>query len=218
MIEDLPRSTIRGMAMGLVEISGRASNGVPVQAPFSQTSCVYYRFEIQEYCSSKGSGYWQTKISGDSSRMRFHIEDDTGRALIAPFGAEINVPISYALEINYSEQVPAHAVAFFEQKKYAYQNWFGQHATLRLVEKAIRPGEPVFVLGVCQKNPNRQVVDSGNFDDAVLVGQKRPQPFLISASGERQVIQSLKTQVRSTLVAGLIFAGSGFLSLWWWVR
>jgi len=42
LIEDTPTSTIRAMAPGQVEVSGKAVDWRPLTAPFSRTPSVYY--------------------------------------------------------------------------------------------------------------------------------------------------------------------------------
>ena len=51
LIENIPTSKIRSIAMGLVEISGRVvkSKNNNLKSPFSQNDCVYYKCTIEEY-------------------------------------------------------------------------------------------------------------------------------------------------------------------------
>jgi hypothetical protein len=54
LIENIPTSKIRSIAMGLVEIFGQV---IPIKerifkSPFTEKQCVYYQFTIEEYQSS----------------------------------------------------------------------------------------------------------------------------------------------------------------------
>jgi len=101
IIKDTPRSKIRSMAMGIVEIHGHVEADQLIKSPFSKTDCVYYKYEIKEYrkqSSSKGkstSYRWVTVNSGDK-RVPFFACDETGRALVNPDRAEINVSFKRA--------------------------------------------------------------------------------------------------------------------------
>ena len=48
LISDIPQSTIRGMAIGIVELHGTVKAEKTMLTPFSHTPCVCYRYEIQE--------------------------------------------------------------------------------------------------------------------------------------------------------------------------
>ena len=56
MVKDIPRSTIRSIAMGLSEIHGRIKAKQTLESPISNVPCVYYKYEIQVYRSSKNGG------------------------------------------------------------------------------------------------------------------------------------------------------------------
>ena len=84
VIKDTPRSKIRSMAMGIVEIHGSAEvyNNDMIKTPFSQTDCLYYKYKIEEYRKSGGgkgkSTYrWETVSSGEQGTP-FLAKDDNG--------------------------------------------------------------------------------------------------------------------------------------------
>ena len=49
LIKDIPRSKVRSMAMGVVEVHGTVFCVEPMRTPFSSSDCVYYKYEIKEY-------------------------------------------------------------------------------------------------------------------------------------------------------------------------
>ena len=53
LIENCPRSKIRSMPMGEVEVSGRAVQKYYLQSPFTYTNCVYYSYKIYEMEQTK---------------------------------------------------------------------------------------------------------------------------------------------------------------------
>ena len=44
LIEDTPTSRVRSMALGRVELAGSAVGKADLEAPFTGTPCVYYRY------------------------------------------------------------------------------------------------------------------------------------------------------------------------------
>ncbi len=94
-IENIPTSRIRSMPMGSVEIAGQAASGAPLKTPYSMVDCVWYSFVVQEYrqrFSTHGRrGGYVTVASGNSEDIPFYVEDDTGKALVDPRGAVVEV-------------------------------------------------------------------------------------------------------------------------------
>ncbi len=89
LIENIPTSTIRAAAMGLVEVKGiaRPFHGT-AQTPFSKEDSVFYHYKIEEYRSSGKSGSWVT-LKEFSTPDWFSLEDATGKILINPVSAEL---------------------------------------------------------------------------------------------------------------------------------
>ncbi|HNV24299.1 MAG TPA: hypothetical protein PKH98_05360, partial [Candidatus Omnitrophota bacterium] len=60
-IENIPTSTIRGLALGLVELVGKAKkNKILHKSPLTKTDCDFYRYQIERYQSSGKSSRWVT--------------------------------------------------------------------------------------------------------------------------------------------------------------
>lgn len=95
MIENVPRSPIRSVAMGLAEITGQAVNEGALPAPLSGAMCVYYRYLVEEERrSGRSRSRWVTIDQGESSAP-FRVEDPTGRILINPPGGEMMLGRDY---------------------------------------------------------------------------------------------------------------------------
>jgi len=95
MIEDVPTSKVRSASQGYVELVGTAQmmDGPILVSPLSKTSCVWYRYKIEEKVKkhdSKGRSqtYWRMVEEGISEDI-FFIEDDTGRCVIDPDDADV---------------------------------------------------------------------------------------------------------------------------------
>ena len=94
LIENIPTSKIRSIAMGLVEIYGEVApgSGNILKSPFSQNDCVYYKYKIEELRSSGKSTYWAT-VKKDWDYRPFYLKDNTGMVLVDPLDAKIDIPI-----------------------------------------------------------------------------------------------------------------------------
>jgi E3 Ubiquitin ligase len=89
LLENLPESKVRSVAMGLAEIAGAAQQKSPLLSPITGVPCVYYRYTIEEErVDSKGRSRWVAIDDGRSSTP-FYLADDTGRILVEPEGAEM---------------------------------------------------------------------------------------------------------------------------------
>ncbi len=85
-IENTPTSRIRSVAMGMVEVKGKALRKYALVAPMSHTPCVYYR--LTRYRKDKNDR-WQAISVSSSDNASFFLEDDTGRIEINPAGGRV---------------------------------------------------------------------------------------------------------------------------------
>ncbi len=85
-IENTPTSRIRSVAMGMVEVKGRALRKYALVTPMSQTPCVYYR--LTRYRKDKNER-WQVVSVTSSANASFFLADDTGQIEINPAGGRI---------------------------------------------------------------------------------------------------------------------------------
>jgi hypothetical protein len=90
-IENTPTSRIRSIAMGLVEVHGRAYRKYALVSPMSQSACIYYR--LRKY-RKESSGKWQLTSDTNSGHVPFLVDDGTGRILIDPMGATVRAKTS----------------------------------------------------------------------------------------------------------------------------
>lgn len=86
MIENVPASRIRSVAMGLAELSGAVRQKTAVTAPITGTPCCYFRYTIEKLTGGKNR-HWEVVERGASNEP-FLLEDPTGRILVDPAGAD----------------------------------------------------------------------------------------------------------------------------------
>ena len=91
VLVDTPGIPIRSVPMGLVEIHGMARGEEQLFSPVSHTPCFYYKVEIEKWMSdSEGRGSWSHHFT-DQNGVRFYLQDETGKVLIDPQGAELDL-------------------------------------------------------------------------------------------------------------------------------
>jgi len=130
VIENVPTSRIRSVAMGFVELEGLAREKATVAAPYSDIACVYFRYEVEEERTrGRGGRTWVTIERGDSG-VPFHLQDPTGTILVDPAGAETVLRQSFR-KIELAE-------GFFGRRK-RYTEWW------------IVSGQKVFVAGTVRR-------------------------------------------------------------------
>ncbi len=157
LIENIPTSTIRGLAMGLVELNGKAEMTKPLKSPLTQVNCVLYRYLIEEYRSSGKSGRWVKIASGNSFYCPFWLDDGTGKIMVFGQGAELILPVDYEYKTVMGVAIPANLIEFMEKNDISYKTWLGKRS-LRFKEWFICPGENVYILGSAKK------IDGSNVD------------------------------------------------------
>jgi hypothetical protein len=91
VLVDTPEIPIRSVPMGLVEIYGVARGGQQIFSPVSHTPCFYYKVEIEKWTKdSDGRGGWSHHLT-DQTGVSFYLQDTTGRVLIEPQEAELDL-------------------------------------------------------------------------------------------------------------------------------
>lgn len=127
LIDNTPTSKIRSVAMGLCEVKGRAVKKFELLSRLTFAPCVYFKFLIEkEVRNSKGGTYWQAVDRGESTNY-FYVEDETGRLLVDPLGAETVMEPDYRV------------TELRGNGKYRYTEWY------------ISPGDATYVLGTVRK-------------------------------------------------------------------
>ena len=82
MVKDVPRSAVRSIAMGLVEIHGKAKVESELISPLSHIPCIWYKYEIQVYKRRGKHSQWVTVKKGEKSKPFFAV-DETGEVYVS---------------------------------------------------------------------------------------------------------------------------------------
>lgn len=199
LIESTPSSPVRSLAVGLVEVSGRAQpEGDLIRAPFSGLPCVLFSYEIEERRGSGKDGKWKTIAKG-TSEQPFLVHDATGRVLVVPFGARLILSDNRTTRHNWFGSLPDQAIVGLSRLGISPDGCLGRK-TLRCSEACILPEETVYVLGVAHEKPGA----SGSTENSarLYIGSSRDQEFIISDRSEKELLSRLRWQVFALLAGG----------------
>ena len=136
LFENTPRSKIRSMPMGEVEVGGKARQKYYLKSPYTYTNCIYYSYKIFELVNTKDGQRWSLKEYNDSGRVPFYLEDDTGRTLIMPEKAILHAGVKETISGDMLSSV------------------FGTRSAInnrKIVEITIPAGQFLYILGYAHR-------------------------------------------------------------------
>jgi hypothetical protein len=146
LILNTPRSTVRGAALGTVEVSGKAAGPYTLISPLSALNCYYYRARAWQNQQRR----WK-KVAEETLCAPWFVDDGTGRVLVDPGRAELDLPPAFSHEYSNSvfssELIPDYISHFLRRHAIAGDS------PLKLEECCILPGDTLFVLGTLEENP-----------------------------------------------------------------
>jgi len=227
MIQDIPTSKIRSIAMGIVEITGEARGQEFIKARFSGMDCVYYKFEVREYRahrSGKSTTYRWDRIDHGEQRVAFSVADDTGEVALDPTKAEVNVKLrklflrkagllgglgsifrifgsgSSSSPDELVELDPAGRGGFFTMNSVGDRKYY---------EYFIAPGERVYVLGTAAEGPRPAVALAG--PGHVIC--KGDDDFIISDRSEAELIGDMQWKMIGSFAFGVLMIVAGIVVL-----
>jgi hypothetical protein len=109
VIADTPLVPVRSVAMGWVQIRGKAVGEKTMRSPVSNQPCFFYKVDIERWSAGRaGSGCWSPYLS-DQGSVGFYLEDETGKVLIDPRGAELDLEQSSQCELSSHDTLPLDA-------------------------------------------------------------------------------------------------------------
>ena len=138
-VENTPTSKARSLAMGLVEIHGRACRKYALVSPMSQLPCVYYR--LRRYRRDRNNR-WKLSSCKESDHVPFYLEDDTGRVIIDPQRATVR-PRSRQQGFGGQQNLLMDRASYIDRD----EKW---------IEETIAEGTRLYILGQAMENTLRR--------------------------------------------------------------
>jgi E3 ubiquitin ligase len=216
LLETTPTSTIRSLALGIVEIIGTAEiNGSALSAPFSDLPCVFFSYKVEEEHGSGKNRHWETLVQG-SSEQPFLVRDGSGTISVFPQGANAILQYTRTYRNDRLGSLPPRVIAGLAGLGISSSGWLGTK-TVRCHESCLLPGATVFVFGTAQENAGA----GGGGDQAsrVFIGLGNDSQFLISDRTEQDLIGRWRWQATALLCGGpALTLGCLFAILKWYVQ
>ena len=178
LILDTPFSKIRSASMGMVEVSGLAVGPHTMIAPITARACYYYRTLVWELQRSGKNEQW-VKVAGECMHVPFFVDDNTGRMLVDPRGADLDLHRDFEQEFSDSffttkGPAPPNVISFLARQGVATRN------KIKVEEWCIKPKNSLFVLGTLSENPGTEVGPQPIRDETV--NSFTPQGFSLSVN------------------------------------
>jgi hypothetical protein len=180
------------------EVTGTIEADAPLSAPLSKTACVAYSYTVtreyeEDVSTTDEHGKTTTKteqrtetVSNDDRRTRFFVRDATGRVLIDPADAEIDLADSG------SRFDPAQGATLARTRTLGHRHH----------EQSLAVGTSVYILGCVVDGQGQPMIACGPKD--------RKQKFIISRRSERELAASAASAARWWYYGA---AGAGALGL-----
>jgi hypothetical protein len=187
LLQNTPTSKVDAVALGLAELCGRAVPHESMTSPIEQLPCVYWKYKVEEYREMGKQKGWITIDSGEK-RVPFYLEDDTGKILVIPLQATIDIPKTLEVEPPKNPlktEAPARVLAFAAEKAIELDGVFISQK--RFTEWMITAGDTLFVFG-----PVMALEDDGAGGAKVgsrIVCQDGKHPFFFIANRSARAVE-----------------------------
>lgn len=137
-IQNCPTARLRSLPMGEVETTGTAEPKYTLRAPFTQTDCVYFAYEVYVRARHGDKQGYTLREAGNSGRVPFYLADGEHRVLVHPERAVLSAGTADTLRgsglglltLNLGRPVPADG---------------------KVVERVIPVGQRLYVMGYAQR-------------------------------------------------------------------
>lgn len=154
LILNTPTSKIRSASLGLVEVNGLAVGPYTLHAPITGAPCFYYRTVAWELRKSGKSQEWH-QVADESLHLPFYLDDNTGRLLVNPQGADMDIHRDfheeYSNSIFFGDEMPPNVRSFLARYSVSSDH------KIRIDEYCIKPKNFLFILGTLAENQGLSV-------------------------------------------------------------
>jgi hypothetical protein len=151
LILDTPASKIRSAAMGLVELSGLADGPYTTTSPITGMPCYYYRTIAWQWQQRGKNSEW-VKVADESFHVPFYLDDNTGRVLVDPQGAELDIHRDFHDEFSNSI-FSSHLDVPLNISTFLVRHGVSGSQKIKVDEYCIKPKNSLFILGTLAENP-----------------------------------------------------------------
>jgi hypothetical protein len=202
-----PESAIQGLAMGFVEVHGKATGDQTVPSPVSKTPCFFYKVLLEgrgkPHETPGGINVEFSKV--DLGGTTFYLEDTTGKVRVDPTGVDcellLNKESRFKLTGWGKMNVDADELIRYADNLATSLDYVSE---CHFLEYCVLPGHWYDLAGTCVENPKPQDVLDRNM---IVKGTEEP-TFLISWRSE----EGIRARVRRQATYDIYIGGAIILS------
>jgi hypothetical protein len=207
LIENTPTSKVRSAAVGLVEVCGSVVLcEEKFKSPFTGKDCAYHMCTVENFMGGSRARWFQ--VLYDEKRAPFYVRDDTGKILIDPDKAFIQISLKEEYESGPNEEPPARIIEYLKTNEMAHKGLLGRNKTMRFREYTIAEGDKVYVMGKAERDTDCRERDQEiGADNLVLHKGSDNEVFYISDRPERKILQKLQNKLDWSTYGGTMLSG-----------
>jgi E3 Ubiquitin ligase len=215
LILNTPTSKVQSAAMGLVEISGLAARPYSMTSPLKRVECFYYR-SVAWQLKRRGKDTEWAKVAEEVLHVPFYVDDGSGKVLIDPRGAEMDLHCDFKEEYHRSILGRTEMPGCVEE--FLTRHAVDPDTAIKVEEYCIKPKNYLFVLGTLSQNPgldasvapawadrkraNNGSNPHGTFEETVLAGTQ-----IVRLSDPATVVSAAAMTQQQKIAAALTKAG-----------
>lgn len=209
LIENVPTSKMRSVAMGLVELKGKIEVSDKVlEDPFDKKKCVFWRVHIEERVKRGKHGRWITRHKA-KGQVPFFISDESGSVLIKLEGAnmdDVKRDSQYETALLFSDKLPLNVRNYCNKNRIRFRGLFGGKKRMRCRMTYLEPNDNIYVLGHARPLLQKEIKNSKSV--TAVIEMVNNSIFIVSDKSEKELIEDRGGQFW-VVPLGIIFSGLG---------
>ncbi|MBU0536224.1 MAG: hypothetical protein KKE20_04625 [Nanoarchaeota archaeon] len=222
LVEDLPTSKIRGLAMGLAEVKGKArfyKDNILI-SPISQRKCIYYAIMILGLVERMDDDMnkkieWAPIKTASSAVPYFVLEDSTGSVLVETKGHK---GLRTIRAIKTEEFKPGLGPHEAEVKKLLSPRLDKRildnpKKMTKHYELLVCPGDELYAIGTAGDNPFVEEATAQKSVDDIMMHQGSDGILYITEKKEEGYLRGLKIKYTASFIIGGFFIFAALFSL-----
>jgi len=212
LIENMPTSKIRSIALGLVEVYGKvAKHKETLTAPLSGKECVYCRLSITEWKRGRKRSY-PFELRAKEKGVLFNIDDGTGKILIDARGANLeNLTRKIDVDILDETDLSDTLLDYCKLNEIELFHKNGSRKRIEIKETYIPLGQDLYVMGIANKH---KTDNSGSIQQEYIIGyQYRQKIFYISDKSETDILKNSVQNNRIMIFGGIVLSVIGLIGI-----
>ncbi|SDG12516.1 E3 Ubiquitin ligase [Halorubrum xinjiangense] len=199
-----------------IRVSGRAGDvdGETLPAPFGGEPCVCVEYDVSEL-RSQGKGQSWVTIDGGEAGVPFRVEDGGTGVRVDPAAATFSLDVDEKVKLDAGEEPPERVRGFIDavdevdDTETGYEVGpltIGDDPRRRYVQRTLRPGDEVTVVGDSEAFPDAPV---GEVKSRIAGGS----PFVVSDASARRTALRLVGASAVSILFGAVALGVAALLL-----